>query len=122
MFPFRSGDEAHIGPTATYDTAICPGFPTWYHNNTDTRIQHLIQSAYNCLKYITSGEETCLSTDYNQMSSGKGKTHHSRNHTGPGSPPGSASLLVVQSPRTRTEEGSSSSSEVQDCLHNVRKR
>ena len=28
MFPSRSGDEAHIGPTATYDKAICPGFPT----------------------------------------------------------------------------------------------
>src|ERR1041385_4952094 len=122
MFLSRSGDEAHIGPTATYDKAICSGFPTWYHNITATRIQNLVQSAYNCLKYITSAEDTFMITDYIQIPSGKGKTHHSRNHTGPGSPPGSASLLVVQSPRTRTEEGSSSSSEVQDCLHNVRKR
>src|ERR1041385_5468704 len=48
------------------------------------------KSAYNCPKYIKSAEDTCLSTDYIQMPSGKGKTHHSRNHTGPGSPPGSA--------------------------------
>src|SRR3954470_21569259 len=40
-------------------------------------------------KYIKSAEDICLSTDYNQMPCGKGKTHHSRNHTGPGSPPGS---------------------------------
>src|SRR3954470_17517166 len=39
-------------------------------------------------EYITTAEGTCLSTDYNQMPSGKGKTHHSRNHTGPGSPSG----------------------------------
>src|ERR1041385_704166 len=69
----RSGDEAHIGPTATYDKAICLGFPTSYHNITDTRIQHLIQSAYNCLKYNTTSEDTCLSTDYKQMPSGKEK-------------------------------------------------
>src|SRR3954466_13958330 len=75
MFPSRSGDEIHICPTATYDIAICPGFPTGYHNITDTRIQHLIQSAYNCLKYNTTAEDTCLSTDYKQMPSGKGKTH-----------------------------------------------
>src|ERR1044072_9822116 len=36
---------------------------------------HLIQSAYNCLKYNTSAEDTCLSTDYSQMPNGKGKTH-----------------------------------------------
>src|ERR1041385_303970 len=52
MFPSRSGDEAHIDPTATYDNAICPRFPTCYHNITTTRIQHLIQSAYNCLNTI----------------------------------------------------------------------
>src|ERR1044071_693734 len=87
MFPSRSGDEAHIGPTATYDIAICPGFPTGYHNITDTRIQHLIQSAYNCLKYNTSAEDTCLSTDYNQMPSGKEKIIDPHNHTGPGRDP-----------------------------------
>src|ERR1041384_6215309 len=52
MFPSRSRYEAHIGPTATYDNAICLGFPTLYHSITDTRIQHLIQSAYNCLNTI----------------------------------------------------------------------
>src|ERR1041385_4766691 len=75
MFPSRSGDEAHIGPTATYDIAICPGFPTRYHNIIDTRIQHLIQSAYNCLKYNTTSEDTCLSTDYNQKTTGKEKNN-----------------------------------------------
>ena len=35
-------------------------------------------------------EDICLSTDYNQMPNVKGKTHHSGNHTGPGSPPESA--------------------------------
>src|SRR3954468_3457498 len=35
-FPPEPEDEAHIGPTATYDKAICPGFPTRYHNITDT--------------------------------------------------------------------------------------
>src|ERR1041385_5147554 len=99
MFPSRSGDEAHIGPTATYDKVICPGFPTWYHNITDTRIQHLIQSAYNRLKYNTSAEGTCLGTDYKQMPSGKEKIIDPHNHTGPGPPPGSAYLVVVESPR-----------------------
>src|SRR3954471_1688784 len=37
----------------------------------------------------TTAEDIRLSTCYKQMPSGKGKTHHSRNHTGPGSPPGS---------------------------------
>src|SRR4051812_26032107 len=40
-------------------------------------------------EYITTAEGTCLSIDYNQILRGKGKTHHSRNHTGPVSPPGS---------------------------------
>src|ERR1041385_4709872 len=62
MFPSRSGDEAHIGPTVTYDEVICPGFPTLYHNITNTRIQHLIQLAFNFLKYNTSTEGICLST------------------------------------------------------------
>src|SRR3954470_24907799 len=47
--------------------------------------------AYKCLKYITSAEDTCLSTDYKQMPTGKGKTHHAHVHTGPGSPPGTLS-------------------------------
>src|ERR1041385_1623464 len=74
MFPSRSGDEAHIGPTATYDEVICPGFPTLYHNIIDTRIQHLIQTSYICLKYNITAEDICLSTDYNQMPSGKRKS------------------------------------------------
>src|ERR1041385_4365358 len=94
MFPSRSGEKAHIGPIATYDIAICPGFPTCYHNITDTRIQHLIQSAYNCLKYNTTTEDTCLSTDYNQMPTGKEKNIDPHNHTGPGPSPGSPSLHV----------------------------
>src|SRR3954471_3944768 len=40
-------------------------------------------------EYNATAEDIRLSTGYNQMPSGKGKTHHSRNHTGPGSPPGS---------------------------------
>ena len=28
------------------------------------------------LEYNTSAEDTCLSTDYNQVPNGKGKTHH----------------------------------------------
>src|SRR4051812_42218573 len=40
-------------------------------------------------EYNTSAEDMCLCTCYKQMPSGKGKTHHSRIHTGPGSPPGS---------------------------------
>src|SRR3954469_21060645 len=42
-------------------------------------------------EYITSAEGTCMSTDYNQVPNGKGKTHHSHVHTGPGSPPGTPS-------------------------------
>src|SRR4051812_35423425 len=39
-------------------------------------------------EYNTSVEDTCLSTDYNQMPTGKGKTHHVHVLMGPGSPPG----------------------------------
>src|SRR4051812_7888108 len=52
---------------------------------------HLIQSAYNCLKYITSAEDIRLGTGYKQMPSGKGKTTHAHIHMGPGSPPGTPS-------------------------------
>src|ERR1041385_5451793 len=99
MFPSRSGDKAHIGPAATYDEVIRPGIPTCYHNITDTRIQHLIQSAYNCLKYNTTAEDACLGTDYNQMPTSKQKNIDPHNHTGPCPPPGSAKLVVVESPR-----------------------
>src|SRR3954469_1324157 len=43
-------------------------------------------------EYNTTAEDTCLSTDYKQMPSGKGKTHRAHVHTGPGSPPGTPSL------------------------------
>src|ERR1043165_4396188 len=42
-------------------------------------------------KYNTSAEDTCLSTDYNQVPNSKGKTHHAHVDTGPGSPPGTPS-------------------------------
>ena len=35
-FPFRPEDEAHIGPTATYDKAICLGFQ---HDITTLQLQ-----------------------------------------------------------------------------------
>src|SRR3954467_14533823 len=34
-------------------------------------------------EYNASTKDICLSTDYNQMPKGKGKTHQPRNHTGP---------------------------------------
>src|SRR3954463_4406132 len=40
-------------------------------------------------EYNTSAEDIRLSTGYNQMPSGKGKTHQAHVHTGPDSPPGS---------------------------------
>src|SRR3954470_236839 len=43
------------------------------------RIQHLIQSTYNCLKYNTTAEDKCLSTDYNRMPSGKEKNKKANN-------------------------------------------
>src|SRR4051812_19817682 len=42
-------------------------------------------------EFNTSAEDTCLSTDYNQMPNGKGKTHHAHVHTGPDSPSGTPS-------------------------------
>ena len=74
-FPSKLEDEAHIGPTATYDKVIYPGFQ---HDITHYRykVQYLIQSAYNYLKYNTSAEDIRLGIGYKQMPSGKGKTHH----------------------------------------------
>src|SRR3954470_11989439 len=64
-FPPEPEDEAHIGPTATYDEAIYPGFQ---HDITALQIQGTTShtSAYKCLKYNTSAEGTCLSIDYKQ--------------------------------------------------------
>src|SRR3954470_8327863 len=42
-------------------------------------------------EYNTSAKDTCLGTDYNQMPSGKRKTHHAHVHTGSGSPLGTPS-------------------------------
>src|SRR3954468_17608936 len=64
-------------------------------------------------KYNTTAQDICPSMDYNQMPSGKGKTHHSRNPPDPDSPPRSTELVVVESPQRRPEEGSSSFTEVQ---------
>src|SRR3954471_7380369 len=38
-------------------------------------------------EYITTTEDTCLGIDYKQVPNGKGKTHQTHVHTGPGSPP-----------------------------------
>src|SRR5439155_21337318 len=51
-FPPEPEDEAHIGPTATYDEVIYPGFQHDITALQITRIQHLIQTAYKCLNTI----------------------------------------------------------------------
>src|SRR3954464_7353809 len=85
--PSKPEDEAHIGPTATYDEVIYPGFQ---HDITILQIQgytsHTIGIQLH--EYNTSAEGTCLSTNYNQVPNGKGKTHPAHVHPGPGSPPG----------------------------------
>src|SRR4051812_843328 len=67
-------DEAHIGPTATYDEVIYPGFP---HDITTLQIQGYTSHTIGIQvpEYNTTAEDTCLGTDYNQMPSGKSKTH-----------------------------------------------
>src|SRR3954464_1882138 len=42
-------------------------------------------------EYNISAEGTCLSTDYNQVPNGKGKTHQAHVNKGPGSPSGTPS-------------------------------
>src|SRR3954464_5181635 len=84
-FPPKPEDEAHIGPTATYDEVIYPGFQqdiTALHIHGTTSHTNNIQLP----EYNTSAEDTCLSTDYSQMPSGKRKTHHAHVDMGPGSP------------------------------------
>src|SRR3954465_6216061 len=51
-FPPEPEDEAHIGPTATYDEVIYPGFQHDITTLQITRIQHLIQAAYKCMNTI----------------------------------------------------------------------
>src|SRR3954469_14648391 len=73
-FPPEPEDEAHIGPTATYDEVIYPGFQ---HDITTLQIQGYTShtNGIQVPEYNTTAEYTCLSTDYKQMPSGKGKTH-----------------------------------------------
>src|SRR3954464_4626130 len=89
-FPPEPVDEAHIGPTATYDEVIYPGFQ---HDITALQIQGTTSHTIGIQlpEYITSAEDLRPSTNYKQMPSGKGKTHHAHVHTGPGSPPGTPS-------------------------------
>src|SRR3954464_8049658 len=68
-------DEAHIGPTATYDEVIYLGFQ---HDITTLQIQGYTSHTIGIQlpEYNTTTEDTCLSTNYKQMPNGKGKTHH----------------------------------------------
>src|SRR3954470_12372973 len=64
-FPPEPEDKAHIGPTATYDKVIYPGFQ---HDITALQIQGTISHTIGIQlsEYITSAEDRCLSIDYNQ--------------------------------------------------------
>src|SRR3954470_1968681 len=76
-FPSKHEDEVHIGPTATYDEVIYPGFQ---HDITALQIQGYTSHTIGIQvpEYNTSVEDTCLSTDYNQVPIGKSKTHQAR--------------------------------------------
>src|ERR1041384_2507420 len=88
-FPSKPEDEAHIGPTATYDEVIYPGFQ---RDIIALQIQGTTYTiGIQLPEYITSAEGTCLNTDYNQVPNGKGKTHHAHIHTGLGSRSGTPS-------------------------------
>ena len=71
-FPPEPEDEAHIGPTATYDEVIYPGFQ---HDITALQIQRYTSHTIGIQlpEYITTAEDTCLSTDYKQVPNGKEK-------------------------------------------------
>src|SRR4051812_26735124 len=64
-FPPEPEDEAHIGPTATYDEVIYPGFQ---HDITTLQLQGYTSHTIGIQlpEYITTAEDTCLSTDYKQ--------------------------------------------------------
>ena len=64
-FPSKHEDEAHIGPTVTYEDVIYPGFQ---HDITTLQIQGYTSHTIGIQlpEYNTSAEDTCLSTDYNQ--------------------------------------------------------
>src|ERR1041385_257455 len=63
----------HISVPPRHMTSHMPRISNMISQHYRYRIQHLIQSAYNCLKYNTTAEGTCLSTDYTQMPTGKEK-------------------------------------------------
>src|SRR3954465_3238390 len=94
-FPSKPEDEAHIGPTVTYDEVI---YPEFQHDITALQIQGTTSHTIGIQlpEYNTSAEGTCLSTDYNQMPNGKGKTHQSNVHTGQASSPESTQLQVAE--------------------------
>src|SRR3954468_20082424 len=73
-FPPEPEDEAHIGPTATYDEVIYPGFQhdiTTLHIPGYTSHTNVIQVP----EYNTTAEDTRLNTYYKQVPNGKSKTH-----------------------------------------------
>ena len=90
MLSSKPEEKAHIGPTATYDEVIYPGFQ---HDITTLQIQDTTSHTIGIQlpEYNTTAEDTCLGTDYIQVPNGKGKTHPAHVHTGPGSPPGTPS-------------------------------
>src|SRR3954467_9692583 len=87
-FPPEPEDEAHIGPTATYDEVIYPGFQ---HDIIALQIQGYTShtSGIQVPEYNTTAEDTCLSTDYKQCLAAKVK------HTEP-------TYTRVQAPRPGT--------------------
>src|ERR1043165_4622104 len=89
-FPPEPEDEAHTGPTATYDEVIYPGFQ---HDITALQIQGYTSHTIGIQvpEYNTTAEDTCLRTDYKQCLAAKGKTHQAHIPTGPGSSPVTAS-------------------------------
>src|SRR4051812_7332701 len=64
-FPPEPVDEEHIGPPATYDEVIYPGFQ---HDITTLQIQGYTSHTIGIQlpEFNTSAEYTCLSTDYKQ--------------------------------------------------------
>src|SRR3954464_3912183 len=72
MFPSEPEDEAHIGPTATYDEVI---YPRFQHDITALLIQDTTSHPIGIQvpEYNTTVEDTCLSTDYNQCLAAKVK-------------------------------------------------
>src|ERR1044072_4660328 len=64
--PPEPEDEAHIGPTATYDEVIYPGFQ---HDITALQIQgyNISYNRHTSARIRYNSGSTCLSTDYKQM-------------------------------------------------------